>query len=121
MSKIHLREIEASSVITPPVGQGTLFIDQADKRLKVKYDNDETEILNNTLRKHTEQVGDGGETNWLVVHNFNTRSVIVQIFKTDSPYTEASGTVILVPNENTVQVIFPTDIGLNEYEVTVIG
>lgn len=72
------------------------------------------------IRKHTQTVGDGTNTQYSVTHNLGTRDVQVTVYRNASPYE-----VVLVDVEhtdnNTVTVRFASAPASNAFRVVVIG
>lgn len=72
------------------------------------------------MRKAAALVGDGAATSFAVTHNFNTRDVLVQVYRNSGSYDE----IICEVRRNTVNqvtVLFAAAPAANAFEVVVIG
>lgn len=73
-----------------------------------------------SLSKYSTTVGDGSSTTLTVTHNLNTRDVIVQVYRTASPYDEVDVGVERY-DANTVKLYFASAPASGAYTVVVIG
>lgn len=69
-------------------------------------------------RKHAQNIGDGSATSYQVTHNFNTRDVVVEVYRNsgnfDSVLVEVQRTSV-----NAVTILFDTAPSANAYQVLV--
>ena len=72
------------------------------------------------VRKHSESIGDGVETSWVVTHGFNTRDITVQVFDNSSPYAQVEADVEHT-NSGDVTIKFASAPTTDQYRVVVIG
>ncbi len=79
-------------------------------------------LKNSTLiaKMATGLIGDGTATQYDLVHNFNTRKVVVSVRRNSSPWDEVQ-TDKECPDVNTVRIRFNVAPSANAYEVTVIA
>ena len=79
------------------------------------------QLLNGVTKKFTKEIGDGVALKHSVVHNLNTRDVIVQVSTATAPY-EVVEADITIKDNNTIEVETATPIQANaKLKVVVIG
>lgn len=71
-------------------------------------------------RKTTALIGDGAATSYNIDHNFNMRSVVVEVYKNSGNYDTVICDVTR-PTTNRVTLTFAVAPALNAYEVVIIG
>ena len=69
-------------------------------------------------RQHTANIGDGAATSYAVTHNFNTRDVSVEVYRTSGNYDSVIAEVQRT-SVNQVTVVFDTAPSSNAYRVVV--
>jgi hypothetical protein len=72
------------------------------------------------VRKYSETIGDGTQTQFPIEHVFGTRSLTVQIFETSTPYAQVEADVEHTSTDG-VTIKFASPPSSNQYEVVVIG
>lgn len=75
---------------------------------------------NNSLKKFTQDIGDGTSTDIVVTHNLRTRDVVVLVYENSAPYSVVN-TNIEITDDNTITVKFANAPTNNQYRVVVIG
>lgn len=79
------------------------------------------QAISNVTKKFTKEIGDGVALKHAVVHNLNTRDVIVQVSTAVAPY-EVVEADITIKDNNTIEVETATPIQANtKLKVVVIG
>jgi len=71
-------------------------------------------------RKYTTQVGDGTTTTFTVTHNLGTRSVVVSVSESATPWEEVMPQVKKA-STNTITLTFSVAPTTNQYDVAVVG
>jgi hypothetical protein len=72
------------------------------------------------MRKGTATIGDGSATSFTLTHNFNTRNVLVQIFRNSGNYDEVE-VEVRRNNVNSVDLLFAEAPTLNQFNVVVMA
>ena len=70
--------------------------------------------------KHTEVIGDGINTEYTITHNLNTRSCVISVWRTTSPYDEIDYYVEKT-TPNKITLYFSRVLQPNEFSVVIIG
>jgi hypothetical protein len=65
-------------------------------------------------------IGDAGNTQFTIIHNLNTRDVVVQVYEMTSPYETVLADIQRLTT-NTALVTFANAPALNEYRVVVLS
>ena len=76
--------------------------------------------ITDAAKKYTTTVGDGSSTSIVVTHNLNSRSVVVSLHESASPYEEVL-TDVQKTSVNTITLIFAVAPTAGQYTVTVVG
>jgi hypothetical protein len=72
------------------------------------------------IRKYTTTIGDGSATQFDLTHNFNTRDVIVQVYKTSGGYDQVYCDV-LAYTTNIVRLVFSSAPAVNSLRVIILA
>lgn len=72
------------------------------------------------VQKHTETVGDGVTTSFVVTHGLNTKAAYVAVHEAGSPYAQVLADVEMT-TAGTCTVAFAVAPSTNQYTITVIG
>jgi hypothetical protein len=72
------------------------------------------------MRKGNATIGDGSATSFTITHNFNTRNVLVQIFRNSGNYDEVE-VEVRRNNVNSVDLLFAEAPTLNQFNVVVMA
>ena len=70
--------------------------------------------------KHTEVIGDGTNTEYTITHNLNTRSCVISVWRTTSPYDEIDYYAEKT-SANSVTLFFNRALAVDEFTVTIVG
>jgi hypothetical protein len=73
-----------------------------------------------SLKKFTQNIGDGTSTNITVTHNLGTQDVMVIIRQNSAPYSVVNAN-IEITDDNNVTLKFITAPNVDEYKVVIIG
>lgn len=76
--------------------------------------------ITDAAKKYTTTVGDGSSTSIVVTHNLNSRSVVVSLHESASPYEEVL-TDIQKTSVNSITLLFAVAPTAEQYTVTVVG
>jgi hypothetical protein len=79
-----------------------------------------TYVDSSTIKKFTQDIGDGTSTDIVVTHNLGTRDVVVSVYENSAPYSVVN-TNVEITDDNTITVKFTTAPTNNQYRVVVIG
>lgn len=76
--------------------------------------------LNKKANKHSQAIGNGLDTTFVVTHNLDTRDVVITIRETSAPYAQVI-TDVEMTTTNTVTVKFAEAPATDQYTITIIG
>lgn len=111
-----------------PASETTAGIAEVATQAEVDAGTDNTRMVSpqglaghsNRKRKHVAQIGDGAATAYTLTHNFNTRDVIVEVYRNSGNYDTVLPDITR-PSVNGVTITFATAPAANAYNVVIIG
>lgn len=111
-----LQKISAANRVLGSVSAGVDAVELTPAQLRTILGSDLGGAIATVLRAFT--VGDGVAVAFVCTHNFNTRNVIVQVFRTATPW-DTIETDVERTSVNTVTIRVATALSSNEYTVLI--